>query len=78
MMSNRPVVTVFGEGDEVVLAEGTYQGTLGVFVRLRNDVNWADITERNGSIRSHPVAWLEHSTDASRVPWLTTAEPEAT
>ena len=66
MMSNRPVGTVFHEGDEVVLAHGTYQGTLGVFVRLRNDANWADITERNGSIRSHPVAWLDHSTDAMR------------
>jgi hypothetical protein len=62
-MSNRGV---FREGDEVVLAEGTYQGTLGVFVRLRPDVNWADITERNGSIRSHPVAWLDHCTDAIR------------
>lgn len=66
MMSNRPVGTGFREGDEVVLAEGTYQGTLGVFVRIRKDVNWADITERNGSIRSHPVAWLDHSTGAIR------------
>ena len=66
VMSDRPVGTVFREGDEVVLAAGTYQGTLGVFVRLREDVNWADITERNGSIRSHPVAWLDHSMDANR------------
>ena len=51
----------FREGDEVVLAEGTYQGTQGVFIRLREDVNWADVTERNGSVRSHPVAWLHHS-----------------
>jgi hypothetical protein len=62
MTSNRRVGTVFCEGDEVVLVEGTYQGTLGVFVRLRKDVNWADITERNGCIRNHPVAWLDHST----------------
>jgi len=48
----------FREGDEVVLAEGTYQGTLGVFLHLRDDVKWADIAERNGGIRSHPVAWL--------------------
>ena len=66
MMSNRPVSAVFREGDQVVLAEGTYQGTLGVFVRLRKDVNWADISERNGSTRSHPVAWLDHSTGAIR------------
>jgi hypothetical protein len=52
MMSNRPAGTVFREGDEVVLAEGTYQGTVGVFVRFREDVHWADITERNGSARS--------------------------
>ena len=50
----------FREGDEVVLAEDTYQGTQGVFIRLREDVNWADVTERNGSVRSHPVAWLHH------------------
>jgi hypothetical protein len=48
----------FREGDEVVLAEGTYQGTPGVFLKLREDANWADITERNGDVRSHPVAWL--------------------
>ena len=58
------MVLHFREGDEVVLAEGPYQGTLGVFLRLRQDANWADITERNGSIRSHPVEWLAHSTDA--------------
>jgi hypothetical protein len=58
MMSDRPVATAFHEGDEVVLADGTYQGTEGVFIRLREDARWADITERNGSIRSHPVAWL--------------------
>ena len=48
----------FSEGDAVVLAEGTYQGTVGTFLRLREDVKWADISEQNGSIRSHPVAWL--------------------
>lgn len=58
MIGTGLVGLVFREGDEVVLAEGTYQGTLGVFRRLKEDVNWADITERNGSIRSHPVAWL--------------------
>ena len=64
MMSTQPAGPQFREGDEVVLAEGTYQGTLGVFLRLKEDVNWADITERNGSIRSHPVAWLAHSAGA--------------
>lgn len=48
----------FSEGDRVVLAEGTYQGTVGVFLRLRPDCNWADIAEQSGRIRSHPVEWL--------------------
>ena len=48
----------FRAGDHVVLADGLYKGTPGVFVGFRGDANWADITERNGSIRSHPVAWL--------------------
>jgi hypothetical protein len=52
---------VFGEGDEVELISGSYQGTLGVFVRLRNDVKWADIAERNGNVRSHPIEWLGHA-----------------
>ena len=56
MVSSTPVGNTFRERDEVVLAEGTYQGTLGVFVRFRKDAHWADITERDGSIRSHPVA----------------------
>ena len=61
MISIRPAGPTFREGDEVVLAEGSYQGTLGVFLRLKEDVNWADIRERNGDVRSHPVIWLAHS-----------------
>jgi len=57
-MDTKPV---FREGDEVVLALGSYQGTPGVFLKLREDVKWADITERDGSIRSHPVVWLAHA-----------------
>jgi hypothetical protein len=56
----------FREGDEVVLANGTYQGTMGVFLRLREDVKWADIKERNGSVRSHPVLWLAHSASVEK------------
>ena len=56
---------VFREGDRIVLAEGTYQGTLGVFRRLNDDVNWAEIVERNGRVRSHPVVWLAHATAAT-------------
>ena len=60
MVSNRSVRTEFRVGEQVVLAKGTYQGTLGVFIRFRKDASWADITEPNGSIRSHPMAWLDH------------------
>lgn len=55
----------FHEGDEVVLAEGSYQGTPGVFLRLRQDPKWADILERDGSVRSHPMAWLARAVRAS-------------
>jgi len=61
-MNSAYVVSAFHEGDAVVLADGTYQGTPGIFLRLRGDVNWADITEVGGRVRSHPVAWLAHST----------------
>ena len=53
-------IPAFHEGDHVILATGTYQGTGGVFLRLKEDAKWADITEANGRIRSHPVAWLAH------------------
>jgi hypothetical protein len=66
MLSNRPVGPTFHEGDKVVLAEGTYQGTLGVFLHLTKDPNWADICERNGSIRPHPMVWLAHSPEPKR------------
>jgi hypothetical protein len=52
---------VFSEGDEVVLAQGTYTGTPGVFLRSRADVKWADIIERSGIVRSHPLEWLAHA-----------------
>jgi hypothetical protein len=58
-MNHKTVVTVaLREGDEVELLAGSYQGTLGVFLGLREDVKWADIAERNGSVRMHPVEWL--------------------
>ncbi len=66
MISNKPVATVFHEGDEIVLAEGTYQGTPGIFDQLNKDTNWAEITERDGSVRSHPVVWMDHAAGAIR------------
>lgn len=55
----------FHEGDEVVLALGSNQGTPGVFLQLRCDVNWADIRELNGEVRCHPVVWLAHAATAA-------------
>ena len=51
----------------MVLAEGTYQGTRGIFLGPKEDANWADITEENGEVRSHPVAWLAHRGGSSVV-----------
>ena len=48
----------FHEGDAVMLALGTYQGSRGVFLRVLDGRQWADIRETNGTVRSHPVAWL--------------------
>jgi hypothetical protein len=64
-MSDTPI---FCAGDEVVLARGSSQGNLGVFVGLTSDPNWADIKERDGAVRSHPMVWLAHSVDAKPAP----------
>jgi hypothetical protein len=61
MMDTKTADPTFHEGDEVVLAMGTYQGTQGTFLHLREDTAWADITQRDGSVRSHPVVWLAHA-----------------
>ena len=62
MFNTRPMATTeFKAEDKVVLAEGAYQGTHGAFLRLRPDVNWAEIKERNAAVRCHPVLWLQHA-----------------
>ncbi len=63
-MNISQTVTSYNEGDPVVVARGTYQGTRGVFLRLKEDSNWADITEPNGVVRSHPIAWMDHAAPA--------------
>jgi hypothetical protein len=60
-MQNPDNLSTFQKGDEVFLAKGTYEGTPGIFVNLREDPKWADILERNSQVRSHPVEWLEHA-----------------
>ena len=42
------------------LAEGPYTCTVGVFVVLRGDVNWADIKDSDELIQIHPVRLLRH------------------
>jgi hypothetical protein len=54
----KPASPAFREGDAVVLRTGSYQGTPGVFLRLKEDAKWAEITETDGSVRSHPLEWL--------------------
>ncbi|HEU0123248.1 MAG TPA: hypothetical protein VFQ91_22150 [Bryobacteraceae bacterium] len=61
MVKNRYQGPAFAAGDEVVLAQGTYQGTPGVFLNLKADPNWADIRERGGGVRKHPLVWLAHT-----------------
>jgi len=52
----------FQKGDSVVLVTGTYEGTIGTFLNLKDDdPKWADILEQNSLVRSHPVEWLHHS-----------------
>jgi len=64
MLDDRRDDSTFHEGDMVVLDQGTYQGTSGVFVRLLKDVNWAEIRESDGTLWSHPVVWLAHAPGA--------------
>ena len=55
-------VQTFQKGDGVVLAKGSYEGSIGTFLNLKDDdPKWADILEQNSEIRSHPVEWLQHA-----------------
>jgi hypothetical protein len=51
-------VASFNKGDQVYLAKGSYQGTVGTFLNLRTDPKWADIQEPNNFVRAHPVEWM--------------------
>ena len=55
----------FQQGDSVFLAHGSYQGSTGFFIKLCSDPKWAEILEPNSMVRSHPVEWLEHSSNRS-------------
>ena len=49
---------MFHAGDEVVLTEGPHKYVHGIFLRLKDDVEWAVIKEANGAVSSHPVEWM--------------------
>ena len=66
MSETKPLSPEFQKGEEVELVAGSYQGTLGVFVGFREDAKWADIAERDGEVRSHPVEWLRHARGTAR------------
>ncbi len=65
MIATKVDAPVLREGDEVVLTDGPYKGSLGVFIGLRDDPNWADIKGRDGKVMAHPVEWLARSTAAT-------------
>ncbi len=67
-MSTNLAEREFCVGEEVGLAQGTYQGTPGIFVGYTKDTNWAQIQEHNGIIRNHPVEWLAHGADTVHTP----------
>jgi len=49
----------FRNGDPVLVDKGPNQGAVGTFVNYRDDdPTWADITDQNSQVRSHPVEWL--------------------
>jgi hypothetical protein len=51
----------FRPGDAVVLAHGPHKYERGIFLKLKEDVEWAAVQEQNGTISSHPVEWMESS-----------------
>lgn len=58
----------FHPGERVVVASGVYQGTIGHFIGLRPDANWAEILEESRNVvRTHPVVWLRHCPDGDLV-----------
>jgi hypothetical protein len=48
----------FHAGDEVVLAEGPHKYVHGIFLGLKEDVEWAAVKEASGAVNSHPVEWM--------------------
>lgn len=59
-----PEAESFSPGEKVYVCQGVYQGTLGHFVALRPDTNWAEVREDvKERVLTHPVEWLRHCPD---------------
>ena len=67
----------FRAGDDVFMPEGPCQGTPGVFLALGEDANWAEIRQRGGAVKRHPVIWMRHAGPETREPVLATLPPNA-
>jgi hypothetical protein len=48
----------FRAGDEVIITEGPHKDRHGIYLELRDDVEWASIKKSNGTVSSHPVEWM--------------------
>lgn len=57
---NAPEKHDFQSGQKIYLAEGPYQGTVGTFLALAHDSNWASIEQVDKVVRNHPVIWMRH------------------
>jgi hypothetical protein len=61
MISIRPVERPeFRVRGKVARAEAPYQGIPEVLLRVREDISWAEIRERDSMVRCHPVRWVHH------------------
>ena len=75
MSNTQAIKDIFVPGEKVFLAEGPYTCTLGIFLGLRKDVNWADIQEPD-QVATHPVCWLRHCPPGDLI-WTDLMRPPA-
>ncbi len=67
MTTTQPVRT-FQAGEKIFISHGVYQGTIGHFVALRPDTQWAEVHEdTKGITLTHPVQWLRHCPEGELV-----------
>jgi hypothetical protein len=61
----------FHPGEAVVLAEGPHKYVHGIFLGLKEDVEWGAIQESNGAVNSHPVEWMRSDPGVTIPAWST-------